>query len=96
MSIVFVDIESHIKNSYVKHMKAKINFYATKVGHYKNLLDFIGSVSDDVRKYFFLLQFYILLLKFVHVKLYLTLWKGTSETVYLELNTDNVTRTWRN
>ena len=32
-------------------MKAKINFYVKKVGHHKNVLDFIGSVEDDVRMY---------------------------------------------
>ena len=40
-------------------MRAKINFYATKVGHHKNVLDFIGSVEDDVRKYKLLLELYI-------------------------------------
>ncbi|VDI56408.1 Hypothetical predicted protein [Mytilus galloprovincialis] len=34
----------------VVKMRAKINFYATKVGHHKNILDFIGSVEDDVRE----------------------------------------------
>ncbi|XP_063420571.1 fibroblast growth factor receptor-like [Mytilus trossulus] len=30
-------------------MKGKINFYGTKIGHHKNILDFIGSVNDDIR-----------------------------------------------
>ena len=33
-------------------MKAKINFYTDKVGHHKNVMDFIGSIVDDqARKY---------------------------------------------
>lgn len=32
-------------------MKAKINFYTEKVGHHKNVVDFIGYVEDDVSKY---------------------------------------------
>lgn len=31
-------------------MKAKINFYTKKVGRQKNVLEFIGSVEDEVRK----------------------------------------------
>jgi hypothetical protein len=31
-------------------MRAKINFYSMKVGHHKNILDFIGYTEDDVRK----------------------------------------------
>ncbi|XP_076092874.1 fibroblast growth factor receptor 3-like isoform X2 [Mytilus galloprovincialis] len=30
-------------------MKGKINFYGSKIGHHKNILDFIGSVNDDIR-----------------------------------------------
>ena len=36
----------------IMKMKAKINFYADKVGHHKNVMDFIGSVQDDVRKFY--------------------------------------------
>ena len=31
-------------------MMAKINFYATKVGHHVNVLEFKGSVEDEARK----------------------------------------------
>ncbi|VDI36677.1 c-src tyrosine kinase [Mytilus galloprovincialis] len=30
-------------------MKGKINFYGSKIGHHKNILDFLGSVNDDIR-----------------------------------------------
>ncbi|XP_071156378.1 uncharacterized protein [Mytilus edulis] len=41
----------------VVKMRAKINFYATKVGHHKNILDFIGSVEDDVRGPMMILEY---------------------------------------
>ena len=37
-------------------MRAKINFYGSKVGHHKNVLDFIGSVEDQIRKFILLVQ----------------------------------------
>lgn len=39
------------KEENVMKMKAKINFYIEKVGHHKNVVDFIGYVEDDVSKY---------------------------------------------
>ncbi|VDI26755.1 Hypothetical predicted protein [Mytilus galloprovincialis] len=38
-------------------MRAKINFYAIKVGHHKNILDFIGSVEDDIRGPMMILEY---------------------------------------
>lgn len=32
-------------------MHAKVNFYAMKIGEHPNVLNFIGVVDDDVRKY---------------------------------------------
>ncbi|XP_052095770.1 uncharacterized protein LOC127731037 isoform X1 [Mytilus californianus] len=41
----------------LKKMRTKINFYATKVGHDKHVLDFKGFVEDDVRGPFMVLEF---------------------------------------
>ncbi|VDI68006.1 Hypothetical predicted protein [Mytilus galloprovincialis] len=41
----------------VLKMRAKINFYAIKVGHHKNILDFIGSVEDDIRGPMMILEY---------------------------------------
>ncbi|XP_071156388.1 uncharacterized protein [Mytilus edulis] len=38
-------------------MKGKINFYGTKIGHHKNILDFIGSVNDDIRGPIMILEY---------------------------------------
>ncbi|CAC5366494.1 Tyrosine-protein kinase receptor Tie-1,Vascular endothelial growth factor receptor 3,Vascular endothelial growth factor receptor 1,Vascular endothelial growth factor receptor 2 [Mytilus coruscus] len=45
------------KEENVMKMKAKINFYIEKVGHHKNVVDFIGYVEDDVRGAFMVLEY---------------------------------------
>ncbi|XP_071158495.1 uncharacterized protein [Mytilus edulis] len=45
------------KEENVMKMKAKINFYIEKVGHHKNVVDFIGYVEDDVRGSFMVLEY---------------------------------------
>ncbi|XP_063419667.1 uncharacterized protein LOC134704814 [Mytilus trossulus] len=45
------------KEENVMKMKAKINFYIEKVGHHKNVMDFIGYVEDDVRGSFMVLEY---------------------------------------
>ncbi|XP_052095731.1 uncharacterized protein LOC127731025 isoform X2 [Mytilus californianus] len=45
------------KEENVMKMKAKINFYIEKVGHHKNVVDFIGYVDDDVRGAFMVLEY---------------------------------------
>ncbi|VDI37212.1 Hypothetical predicted protein [Mytilus galloprovincialis] len=45
------------KEENVMKMKAKINFYIEKVGHHKNVVDFIGYVEDDVRGPFMVLEY---------------------------------------
>ena len=47
---LFCIIQDEQNDENVLKMRAKINFYAIKVGHHKNILDFIGSVEDDIRK----------------------------------------------
>ncbi|XP_063410738.1 uncharacterized protein LOC134693760 [Mytilus trossulus] len=41
----------------IMKMKAKINFYTKKVGRQKNVLDFIGSVEDEVRGPMMILEY---------------------------------------
>ncbi|CAC5367290.1 unnamed protein product [Mytilus coruscus] len=45
------------KEENVMKMKAKINFDTEKVGHHKNVVDFIGYVEDDVRGSFMVLEY---------------------------------------
>ncbi|XP_071145207.1 uncharacterized protein, partial [Mytilus edulis] len=41
----------------IMKMKAKINFYTKKVGRHKNVLEFIGSVEDEVRGPMMILEY---------------------------------------
>ncbi|CAC5405344.1 MATK [Mytilus coruscus] len=41
----------------IMKMRAKINFYTTKVGRRKNVLEFIGSVEDEVRGPMMILEY---------------------------------------
>ncbi|XP_052083561.1 angiopoietin-1 receptor-like [Mytilus californianus] len=41
----------------IMKMKAKINFYTIKVGRHKNVLQFIGSVEDEVRGPMMILEY---------------------------------------
>ncbi|VDI63435.1 Hypothetical predicted protein [Mytilus galloprovincialis] len=40
-----------------RKMRTKINFYSTKVGHHKHVLDFKGFVEDEVRGPFMVLEY---------------------------------------
>lgn len=49
LNISFFPLDDQNEEAIMK-MKAKINFYTARVGRHKNILEFIGSVEDEVRK----------------------------------------------
>ncbi|VDI69608.1 fibroblast growth factor receptor 3 [Mytilus galloprovincialis] len=56
-TVVAKVVKDDQKEENVMKMKAKINFYTEKVGHHKNVVDFIGYVEDDVRGSFMVLEY---------------------------------------
>ncbi|CAC5401878.1 Mast/stem cell growth factor receptor kita [Mytilus coruscus] len=56
-TVVAKTLKDQANDDDLRKMRTKINFYATKVGHHKHVLDFKGFVEDDVRGPFMVLEF---------------------------------------
>ncbi|CAG2200187.1 unnamed protein product [Mytilus edulis] len=56
-TVVAKTLKDQANDDDLRKMRTKINFYSTKVGHHKHVLDFKGFVEDDVRGPFMVLEF---------------------------------------
>ncbi|XP_076090378.1 uncharacterized protein LOC143062598 [Mytilus galloprovincialis] len=56
-TVVAKTLKDQANDDDLRKMRTKINFYSTKVGHHKHVLDFKGFVEDEVRGPFMVLEF---------------------------------------